>query len=219
MYRSNLITLLAFFWIAMFAVLILADASSQPVSAMSKDQPQQAATVKPTKKPPAKAKSVRTAPVVEDAAPVEPEPTPSLDPQDPNLVIAPYTTYTVTQGPHGYSYGHAAIDLTAGKGAEILSPINGSVSQLFTDELGNSTLVIENERYQVTLMHGNYSVKPGDAVTAGQAVGFESNNGNTVDWWGRSCQGRDCGYHSHLNIYDKQAGQNVNPLLLITPSQ
>ncbi len=51
--------------------------------------------------------------------------------------------------------------------------------------------------------------------TLGQAVGVESNKGYTTDMQGRLCTGRDCGYHTHLNIFDKRLGQNVNPLKLI----
>jgi murein DD-endopeptidase MepM/ murein hydrolase activator NlpD len=57
-----------------------------------------------------------------------------------------------------------------------------------------------------------YSVSVGDSIKQGQVIGFEWNNGNTVDFQGRSCRGRDCGYHSHLNIYDKTSGSNINPL-------
>ena len=127
-------------------------------------------------------------------------------------VAAPYEHYAVTQGPHGASYGHLAIDLSAGKGAAVLSPINGWVTQLFVDEFGNTTLIIENDRYQVMLLHGIYSVSEGDFVTLGQPVGQESNQGNTVDALGNSCRGRDCGYHSHINIFDKVLMMNVNPL-------
>ena len=78
--------------------------------------------------------------------------------------MAPYEDYILTQGPHGQSYGHLAIDLTAGKGAVIRSPIEGAVSALFVDNLGNTTLIIENEHYQVTLMHGIYDVQVGDQL-------------------------------------------------------
>ena len=70
-----------------------------------------------------------------------------LNEMDIDALAAPYESYAVTQGPHGFSYGHAAIDLSAGKGAVILSPINGIVTQLFIDDLGNTTLVIENDHY------------------------------------------------------------------------
>lgn len=133
---------------------------------------------------------------------------------DSDVLDPPYKNYAVTQGPHGFSYGHAAIDLSAGKGAVILSPINGIVTQLFIDDLGNTTLVIENDRYQVIILHGIYSVAIGDTVAVGQPVGQESNQGNTVDALGNSCRGRDCGYHIHLNVYDKISGVNINPLQL-----
>jgi murein DD-endopeptidase MepM/ murein hydrolase activator NlpD len=136
---------------------------------------------------------------------------------DPLEFISPYNHYTLTQGPHGFSYGHMAIDIAAGKGATIYSPINGYVTELFTDGLGNPTLIIENEIYRVTLMHGHYSVNVGDILTAGQPIGTESNIGNTTDMQGRSCRNRDCGYHTHLNVFDKRLSANINPLDLLVP--
>lgn len=134
---------------------------------------------------------------------------------DPTLFAAPYDHYLITQGPHGFSYGHMAIDIAAGKGAEIKSPINGVVTALYIDEWGNPTLVIENDTYQVTLLHGKYTVQVGDEVQIGHVVGKESNQGFTTDLSGRSCWNRDCGYHTHLNVFDKRLGANVNPLDLI----
>lgn len=222
--RPNILSVVALLWIAMIAALLLSDASSQPVSAMQSSAAEvfqtQPAASNPNRAAGSDQPDLSSVPVVE-AIPVTPTPAPlpELDPDDPQLVIAPYTTYIVTQGMHGFSYGHAAVDLAAGKGAEILSPINGAVTQLFTDYLGNPTLVIENDVYQVLLMHGDYTVAVGQQLHAGDLVGYESNNGNTIDWAGRSCRGRNCGYHSHLNIFDKRTGENTNPLSLISPSQ
>jgi murein DD-endopeptidase MepM/ murein hydrolase activator NlpD len=134
---------------------------------------------------------------------------------DLDMVIAPYDHYELTQGLHGFSYGHMAIDLSAGDGAPIKAPIGGVVTGLFVDNLGNTTLILENEHYRVTMLHGIYSVVFGEMVELGQQIGVESNQGNTYDALGRSCRGRDCGYHTHLNIYDKQLGANVDPLGLI----
>ena len=134
---------------------------------------------------------------------------------DETLISAPYDQYTLTQGPHGFSYGHMAIDIVAGKGAVIKSPINGRVTASYVDQYGNPTLVIENDIYQVTLLHGKYEVAIDEEVNLGQLVGTESNLGYTTDWWGRSCRNRDCGYHTHLNIFDKRIGGNINPLDVI----
>lgn len=139
---------------------------------------------------------------------------PNLE-RDQIIFTAPYEDYVITQGPHGYSYGHMAIDIAAGKGARIKSPINGVVTELYVDEWGNPTLVIENEIFRVTLLHGNYKVQVGDVVEVGQVIGKESNQGYTTDLAGRSCRNRDCGYHTHLNVFDKRIGTNVNPLELL----
>lgn len=164
--------------------------------------------VSPTPPPPPLAQGGAGAPAPAPA----PEPTPA---PDPTAFIAPYDDYVLTQGPHGFSYGHMAIDLTAGNGAVIKSPINGVVSQLYVDQYNNTTLVIENDVYQVLMLHGNYSVTVGQQVQIGEPVGAESNHGYTKDAYGQLCAGRDCGYHTHLNVFNKQLGRNVNPLDLI----
>lgn len=138
-------------------------------------------------------------------------------PGDYLTVVAPYAQYQITQGLHGFSYGHMAIDLAAGRGEPVLSPINGVVASLYTDEYGNSTIIIENEAYQVLMLHGDYSVRVGDKLRTGQQIGTEGNNGYTMDMQGNLCYGREwCGNHTHLNIYDKRIRSNVNPLDLIT---
>lgn len=135
---------------------------------------------------------------------------------DSSAFTAPYDRFTVTQGPHGFWYGHMAIDIAAGKDTPIKSPINGKVTNLFIDQWGNPNLVIENDVFRVTLLHGNYSVPVGETVALGQEVGAESNIGFTTDMQGNSCAGRDCGYHTHLNVFDKRLGENINPLVLIS---
>ena len=135
---------------------------------------------------------------------------------DDPAIIAPYANYFITQGHHGYSYDHLAIDLSAGKGADILAPISGAVTDLYLDEWGNPTLVLENERYLVTLLHGDYTVTVGDRFRQGDVIGAESNKGYTTDLNGVRCiNGRECGYHTHLNIFDKQTQSNVDPFLWI----
>jgi murein DD-endopeptidase MepM/ murein hydrolase activator NlpD len=135
---------------------------------------------------------------------------------DQIAIVSPYDHAVLTQGLHGFSYGHAAIDIAAGKNAIIKSPINGEVTALYVDQYGNTTLIIENDVYRILMYHGNYSVEEGQQVSLGDVVGREWNNGYTLDWNGNLCAGRDCGYHTHLNIFDKRLGKNVNPLELIT---
>ena len=135
---------------------------------------------------------------------------------DPLSFAAPYTNYALTQGPHGQSYGHLAIDLAAGRGTPVLSPINGVITGNYTDQYGNTTLVIENEVYRVLLLHGDYFLQVGNEVKLGDQVGTESNHGYTTDMAGNRCFGREyCGNHTHLNVFDKRTGANANPLDLI----
>jgi hypothetical protein len=170
-------------------------------------------------------------PVIESAAVVgaaesapapAPLPDPDADPSayaDPSAFAAPYEDYVITQGVHGTSYGHMAIDLAAGQGAAILSPIHGVVTVNLKDRHGNPTLVIENDRYAVTMLHGIYSADVGEVVSLGQPVGEESNLGYTTDMRGVPCWQKEgyCGYHTHLNVFDKELDSNVNPLELIPP--
>jgi murein DD-endopeptidase MepM/ murein hydrolase activator NlpD len=135
----------------------------------------------------------------------------------PTDFVSPYDDYTLTQGVHGFSYGHMAVDIAAGKGATIYSPIHGEVAEFYIDGIGNPTLVIENEVYRITMLHGDYSVQIGENLTAGESVGTESNLGNTTDMQGNSCRNRNCGYHTHLNIFDKRISTNINPLDLLEP--
>ncbi len=143
---------------------------------------------------------------------------PTADPAWHAAIALPYDEYFLTQGIHGYSYGHAAIDIAAGNGATIKSIINGFVTGLGYDQWGNTFIQIENDNYVVLYMHGLYSPVIGDSVAAGQPIGTESNIGYTLDWAGNLCAGRDCGYHTHLNVFDKRVGANIDPLTLIPAS-
>lgn len=155
---------------------------------------------------PADASNAADPPAAAAAAPQSP---------DPLTIAMPYDEYFLTQSIHGASYGHAAIDIAAGNGATIRSIINGTVTGRGYDQWGNSYLQIENEVYTVLIMHGQYTAVAGDVVAAGTPVGTESNIGYTLDLAGNSCAGRDCGYHTHLNIFDKRLGVNIDPLSLI----
>jgi murein DD-endopeptidase MepM/ murein hydrolase activator NlpD len=186
----NPLTLIALAWIAFIALMVFVNTGSE-ASADAGGQP---------------------VPTVQEPTAV---PEPPRNPEDPAAIQAPYKKFFLTQGLHGYSYGHQAIDVSAGKGAEILSPISGMVSDYYVDQYGNTTLILDNDVYQVTLMHGNYTVSKGDTVHLGQPIGVEWNNGYTLDFNGNLCAGRDCGYHTHLNIYDKRLGANANPLTLL----
>lgn len=157
-------------------------------------------------------------PTVAEVAADEPQPVVDEDPPDrPEDIRLPYDSYVLTQGTHGASYGDAAIDLAGGRGVDILSPINGQVILNSYDIYGNSILIIENEVWTVKLLHGEYYPDEGQWVGIGKLVGSESNIGYTVDIYGKSCRGRGCGYHTHMNVVDRRTGKNANLIKLLRP--
>jgi murein DD-endopeptidase MepM/ murein hydrolase activator NlpD len=149
--------------------------------------------------------------VVEEPGAGEPE----SDPAWHAAIAVPYDTYFLTQGLHGHSYGHLAVDIAAGNGAAIYSIINGTVTATGYDQWGNTFVQIENDYYVVLYLHGIYSPTIGQKIQAGEFIGSESNIGYTLDMYGNLCAGRDCGYHTHLNVFDKRLGVNIDPLTLI----
>lgn len=157
-------------------------------------------------------------PVPEAIIPTIATDSPAADPNWHTLIAVPYDEYFLTQGVHGQSYGHYAIDIAAGNGAAINSIINGVVTGNGYDQWGNTFIQIENDNYIVLYLHGVYSAVVGETVNAGQQIGTESNIGYTLDMAGNLCAGRDCGYHTHLNVFDKRQGVNIDPLSLIPPS-
>lgn len=157
-------------------------------------------------------------PVPEAIIPMAAADSPATDPAWHELIALPYDEYFLTQGAHGQAYGHYAIDIAAGNGAIIKSIINGVVTGNGYDQWGNTFIQIENDNYIVLYLHGVYSPVVGETILAGQPIGTESNIGYTLDMAGNLCAGRDCGYHTHLNVFDKRLGSNIDPLSLIPPS-
>ncbi|MCC6147019.1 MAG: hypothetical protein IT308_05575 [Anaerolineaceae bacterium] len=205
--QGSLFTFVAVAWVLLMGGLLFEGGATAAEAAPS--LPVLAAAA-PTQETPATLPEESVTPEIVEAAQAVVEPV-----EDQTVFAVPYAKYFTTQGVHGALYGQMAVDISGGKGAVIFSPINGDVTAFYIDQGGSTTLLIENQIYQVTLMHGLYSVNIGDHLTVGQPLGIESNQGNTFDMQGNSCRGRDCGYHTHLNVFDKRTGQNVDPFLLI----
>lgn len=157
-------------------------------------------------------------PVPEALPPSAESVAPEADPAWHLAIAMPYDEYFLTQGAHGQSYGHLAIDIAAGNGAIIKSIINGVITGVGYDVWGNTFIQVENDNFVVLYLHGVYTPVIGETVLAGQQIGTESNIGYTLDMAGNLCAGRDCGYHTHLNVYDKRVAANIDPLSLIPAS-
>ncbi len=110
-----------------------------------------------------------------------------------------YKSAVITQGPHGMSYGQYAIDIAAGYGQPVHSPCNCCVIEKFVDEYNNPTLILANGRWRVTFLHGRYAGRVGDCYDVGDVVGTEASIGNST------------GPHTHISVFDKNLGRNVDP--------
>jgi hypothetical protein len=135
--RPDAMTLAGAFLLAFLLLQVMLDRSSSlPAAAASGAD----AAVPALELAPAQPESA-AAPPENSAAPLPPEAGPL--PQKVE-VASPYDSYTLTQGPHGFSYGHMAVDLHAGEGEVIRSPIDGAVTARYVDQWGNPALVVEN---------------------------------------------------------------------------
>lgn len=138
---------------------------------------------------------------------------------DPSVVYYPYIPedeYFLTQKLHGQSYGHLAIDVASGNGTTLHSPLcDATVTFNGYDQWGNTMIKFQNKHYpEVMLLHGNFTVPVGTFVQFDTVIGTESNIGYTTDMAGNLCAGRDCGYHTHINIKDVN-GNNIDPLSVL----
>jgi len=127
------------------------------------------------------------------------------------IMPEPEGKYVITQDFHN---GNKSIDIAGGKGTVVVSSINGKVTAIFFDGLGNPVIIIENARFRVTILHGAYTAKVGDTVKAGQQIGTESNMGNTWSSGSYCGTGSNCGYHTHIFVWDKTAKAFADPCTL-----
>lgn len=116
--------------------------------------------------------------------------------------------YRVSQSQlHGLT-GWEGVDITSGCGSPIYAPFSGIVTYVGLDgynhidergvvwEQATMLTIAGNGGLELTLLHGDYSVIYGDAITWGQQIGTEASHG-----WSTGC-------HSHVIL--KQNGQIIN---------
>lgn len=109
------------------------------------------------------------------------------------------------------AHGRAGYDLMGGgKDSPIFAPITGEVIYQYYQHNGNPLLIIENDSYRVKLLHGYWNTAEGDRVNQGEIIGYEGNMGLTFRD-GQFCgTGSNCGYHTHIEVWDKINNSPVN---------
>lgn len=98
---------------------------------------------------------------------------------------------------------HKAIDLSAEEGSNVMAVADGTVSQVYTNYLEGTVIVIEhadNMKSLYSSLDSNTKVKVGDEVKSGDVIGQVGNsaNGEHTD-----------GAHLHFEFY--RDGVKVNP--------
>ena len=114
----------------------------------------------------------------------------------------------ITDGCHPDGWGDfvggypstCAIDLSAGCGASIISPISGDMVAYADDGLriGNTAAIIKGSRYTAFLLHGDYVAS--GPIQQGGLIGHEASHGNSF------------GCHTHISIFDHIEKKWVNPI-------
>lgn len=126
----------------------------------------------------------------------------------------PYTKYVIGSFDihETLSYGKKSLDLFAGDHAPVLSPINGVVTEKWTDSKGNPAIKIENDCRYVWMLHGNWTIEKDQTIEIGNVVGTEDNHGQSWGANGQPCNGVEgCAEHTHLDVFDKALNDWIDP--------
>ena len=132
----------------------------------------------------------------------------------------PDDNFIISQEVHGESYGHLAVDLSAGRGYPILAVSDGYITGggidtngvALLDQWGNTYAELSAGNIYFQFLHGDFIVRVGQTVRQGEIIGYESNRGITYDENHKECQGStDCGSHTHWAAFDAVTGAPIYP--------
>ena len=104
---------------------------------------------------------------------------------------------------------HNGVDIAADAGTEVCAAADGEVYTVYEDDSMGYTVVIRHDGGYLTRyasLSQDIPVKSGDAVSAGQVIGYVGNTGNVYSTGGG-------GYHLHLELRVNRA--RVNPLAYV----
>lgn len=99
-----------------------------------------------------------------------------------------------------FSEKHPGIDISALHGSDILSPIAGTITRVWEDNLNGKAFRVSNGVHEWGYAHNSeIHVKVGDIVKKGQIIAKIGNTGVST------------GPHAHVKLYDIKKGININP--------
>lgn len=100
-------------------------------------------------------------------------------------------------GPCSVDFTHYAGGEKVNCGAPAMAPVSGEFQNLGVDDQGNTLGVLKGSRYWILMLHGDFV--PSGYLSQGNIIGYENTHGNST-----AC-------HWHMDVYDAQANQWVNP--------
>ena len=98
---------------------------------------------------------------------------------------------------------HDGMDLAAAEGTAVCAAADGTVYTVYNDEMMGTTVVIRHENGYVTTyasLAEQVTVRPGDAVTLGQTIGYVGNSALL-----------ECAIGDHVHFSVTQDGKTVDP--------
>lgn len=103
----------------------------------------------------------------------------------------------------GWFETHSGLDLVSATSSDVLSAAEGTVTEIYTNDLEGTVVVIKHNDVYTTKygsLDGNLSVKLGDKVQKGQKIGTTSTSAKNESMTGA---------HLHFELY--RDNSNVNP--------
>lgn len=100
-------------------------------------------------------------------------------------------------GPCSVDFTHYSGGEKINCGAPAMAPVSGEFSNLGLDNQGNTLGVLKGSRYWVLMLHGDFVAS--GYLSQGNIIGYENTHGNST-----AC-------HWHMDVFDVQANQWVNP--------
>lgn len=100
--------------------------------------------------------------------------------------------------------GHQGVDIFAPRGQPVVSPVTGVVENVGRTGAGGNCVTIRrgDERFYLAHLDSMQNLRPGQSISAGDAIGTVGNSGNA----------RGTAPHLHFSIYRGAGGYSSNPI-------
>lgn len=151
------------------------------------------------------------APIIEEEPPIIDTGTGTITFKNPLLDCTVLNDYSIDKLVYNSTLGwletHSGIDLTSTTSTDVLAACAGKVSEIYTNSLEGTVIVIKHDGKYSTLygsLNENVAVSVGDNVVAGQKLGTISTTAGNESL---------IGAHLHFELFKDNSGVNPNDYL------